>query len=282
VRHWYRKLSGIVRELSRLHIAVYSGNATFFILLSLFPASIVLLTVIQYLPATVSDLEVLISSMTPGPVQELVSQVFQGLSPSGSAVVLSAAAIGTIWSVTRGMVSLTNGLDVVYRAPRERPLVQKALISFGGFLLLSLCIIATLLLQVFGTGLLDAAVEQDEFLTALLFTLLRLRWLFTVAFLTLVFCLLYTVLPCRRMRFSQNLPGALFATLGWHIYSVLYGFYVENFSSYANIYGSLTAVIITMLWLYFCINLIFYGGLLNYILAEVPHPIRQLRRYFRG
>ena len=105
---------------------------------------------------------------------------------------------------------------------------------------------------------------------------------FLMGFLVLVFCLFYTVLPIRRLRFAQNVPGAVLAALGWMVYSVLFSYYVENFSNYANIYGSLTAVVITMLWMYFCMNLIFYGGLFNYILAEVPHPLKQLKNYYRS
>ena len=280
MKRYFNKIAEIGRSLSELHIAVYAGNAVFFIVLSLLPAAMVLLTAVQYLPVSSEDFLMLLQSVTPTPIHEMVEEIIEGIPLASSVTILSVSAVGTLWSITRAMMSIVNGLDVVYRAPKRRPYVQKVSISFLGAVLLFICILATLLLQVFGTSIYEAFLRRG-WGVGLLLTAMRVRWPFTLAFLTLVFCLFYTVLPYSRQNFLKNLPGAVFATLGWHMYSLLYGFYVENFSHYANIYGSLTAVVITLLWLYFCVNLIFYGGLINYIRSEVPHPFRQLRDYFR-
>lgn len=281
MKRFFKKLSAIGRNISELHIAVYAGNAVFFIVLSLLPATMVLLAAVQHLPATVSDLQNLLEGITPSPIHPLLEAVISGIPVAGSVTILSVSAVGTLWSVTRAMMSIMNGLDAVYRSPRQRPYVQKVAISFLSAVVLFVSILATLLLQVFGDTLYGLAWENGWDYDSVLLSVLRLRWVFTFAFLTLVFCLFYTVLPYRRQGFMQNMPGAVLATLGWLGYSLLFGFYVENFSRYANLYGSLTAVVITLLWLYFCLNLIFYGGLFNYILKEVPHPVKQLRNYFR-
>lgn len=282
LKDFYFKIRNIFRGIAKLHIPVYSANAAFFVLLSLFPAAIALLSALQYLPATIRDLEEFIEAMTPAPIHSLMDDFIKSLKPGSNMTVLSVSAIGTVWSITRAMVSIMNGLDVVYQTPRHRPLLQKWGIGLFSALLFFVCILATLLLQVFGGSLYNMALDAGWKHADVVFSALRLRWPFTIGFLVLVFALFYTILPCRRQRFVRNLPGAVFATVGWLLYSALFGFYVENFSNYANVYGSLTAVIITMLWMYFCMNLIFYGGLLNYILDEVPHPLKQLRRYFRS
>lgn len=278
----WNKTATVLREISGLHIPVYSANAAFFILLSLFPAAITLLSALQYLPATISDLEEFLQIMTPAPVYALLDDITMQLRIGSSMTVLSVSAIGTAWSITRAVVSIMSGLDVVYRSPGRHTLLRKWGISFFCAVLFLISILVTLLLQVFGSSLYDAAMGSGWKHANLVFSVLRLRWPFTIGFLILVFCLFYTVLPRRRLRFVQNVPGALFATVGWIVYSRLFGFYVENFSNYANVYGSLTAVVITMLWIYFCMNLIFYGGLFNYILAEVPHPLKQLKAYYRA
>lgn len=281
MKEFCRKLSTIMKEITELHVAVYAGNATFFILLSLFPAAMVLIAVIQYLPATVTDLQNLLWSITPTPIHSLISAAFSSLPASGSATIISAASVGTAWAVARAMVSMMNGLDVVYRAPKGRPFWQKVSIGFLSAILFFVCILGTLLLQVFGETVHSFVSTWSEKLALLMGALMEIRWPFTIGFLSLVFCLLYTVLPYRRQNFVRNIPGALVAAIGWLAYSALFGFYVEHFGNYANLYGSITAVVITMLWLYACINLVFYGGLLNYVLWEVPHPLKQTRDYFR-
>ena len=88
---------------------------------------------------------------------------------------------------------------------------------------------------------------------------------------TLIFTLMFMVLPAGRNRFWESVPGALLASGGWLVFSDGYSFYVEHFSGYANVYGSVYAVALAMLWLYFCISIVFYGGGLNRYLAEKKH-----------
>ena len=96
-----------------------------------------------------------------------------------------------------------------------------------------------------------------------------MRFFLLLAAQTALFTTLYMVLPNRRNRFFDSLPGAMFASAGWLIFSDLYSLYVEHFSGYANIYGSVYAVALSMLWLYFCISIVFYGGVLNqYLISQ--------------
>lgn len=282
MKSFFCKILTIGRSIAELRISVYAGNATFFILLSLFPGIMALLSAVHYLPATIKDVQDFLTTITPAPIHDFMDALFAGLRTVNTAAILSVTAVGAILSVTRAMVGIMNGLDVVYRCPKSRPLLQKWSIGFLGAVLLFISILAILLLQVFGDTLYSFALSHDRSYANFIVSLLHMRWLFSFGFLTLVFCLFYTILPQKQHRPTENLPGALVSTFGWLIYSALFGFYVDNFSNYANLYGSLTAIVVTMLWLYFCLNLIFYGGLLNYILIEVPHPLQQLRRYFRN
>jgi membrane protein len=82
---------------------------------------------------------------------------------------------------------------------------------------------------------------------------------------------MFMVFPNRRNNAVDSLPGALLASFGWLTFSDIFSIYVENFSGYSNIYGSVYAVALSMLWLYFCISIFFYGGALNHILAARRH-----------
>ena len=97
-----------------------------------------------------------------------------------------------------------------------------------------------------------------------------LRFFLLLGAQTLLFTTLYMVLPNRRNRFADSLPGAMFASAGWLIFSDLFSMYVEHFPNYANIYGSVYAVALSMLWLYFCVSIVFYGGVLNAYLTKRP------------
>ena len=85
---------------------------------------------------------------------------------------------------------------------------------------------------------------------------------------TAFFTAMFMVLPNGRNRFRDSLPGALLASSGWLIFSDLYSIYVEHFARLSNIYGSVYAVALAMLWLYCCMSIVFYGGSLNRYLME--------------
>lgn len=275
VKKLYRKISVLFGRISALRIPVYAGNATFFLLLSVFPASMLLLTAVQYIPVSIEDLSTFVSTMMPLPVYNLFRAVLYDLEPGKTIAVLSATIIGTVWTFVRSTNTLRIGLEAVWEISKPRTLLLNWTICFLCAVLFFLCIIAMLFLQVFGRVIYNFALSRHWPIMDLIAAILRLRWLFSLAFLTLVFCLFYTILPAGRHNFIRNTPGALFCAVGWLLFSALFSVYVEHFSNYSMIYGSLTAIVVTMLWLYFCLNLLFYGGLFNRFLQSSPQPFRK-------
>ena len=81
---------------------------------------------------------------------------------------------------------------------------------------------------------------------------------------TALFSGMFMVLPSGGNRFLSSVPGALLASVGWMIFSDLYSWYMTSFTGYANIFGSVYAVALSMLWLYICMRIVFFGGSLNY------------------
>ena len=82
---------------------------------------------------------------------------------------------------------------------------------------------------------------------------------------------MFVVLPNCKNTLKDSLPGALLAAFGWLVFSDLYSVYVTYFSGYASTFGSVYAVALSMLWLYFCICILFYGGVLNHRLTKMHH-----------
>jgi len=95
-----------------------------------------------------------------------------------------------------------------------------------------------------------------------------LRFFLLLLLQTGLFTAMFMVLPNRKNSFSDSFPGAVLASLGWLIFTELFSVYVDHFRGYANIYGSVYAVALSMLWLYFCLLILFYGGALNRLLMK--------------
>ena len=85
---------------------------------------------------------------------------------------------------------------------------------------------------------------------------------------SLIFTLMYMVLPNGRNGFGSSLPGGILSSVGWLVFSDLFSIYVEHFNRYSLIYGSVYALALGMLWLYCCLSILFYGGALNHWLSS--------------
>ena len=128
-------------------------------------------------------------------------------------------------------------------------------------------LLLTLGLSVFSSQI--ALLLEDAAHPGLLFLAKLINFRFWVL-LTLqsgFFTAIFMALPGRN-GLGESLPGAVLAALGWQIFSNLYSVYVEHFTPLGNIYGSVYAVSLSMLWLYCCMSILFYGGVLNVLLRE--------------
>ena len=96
--------------------------------------------------------------------------------------------------------------------------------------------------------------------------LLSFRSIFMLLLQTGFFALVFRMLPNRRLCRKQTFPGALLAALGWFIFSRIYSVYVERFAGLSNVYGSVYAIALSMLWLYCCMCIVFCGGTLNVLI----------------
>ena len=129
-------------------------------------------------------------------------------------------------------------------------------------------LVLTLVLGVFGETLLDSLPPAGGALGQFLAEVVDFRFLLMLLLQIALFTAMFMVLPNRKNGFRESLPGAMLASFGWLIFTRLFSFYVERFSSYSRIYGSVYAVALSMLWLYFCVSIVFYGGVLNVWLTK--------------
>ena len=132
-----------------------------------------------------------------------------------------------------------------------------------------LMLLLTLVLHVFGDTIVQWIHSTGNPRLFLWMDIIDFGFFILVAAQTLLFCVMFMFLPNQRNGFLESLPGALFGSLGWMTFSSLFSIYVEHFPNYMNIYGSVYAVALAMLWLYMCVSIVFYGGALNRFLRDL-------------
>ena len=262
------KTVGFVRKLRGMQIPLHAGYTSFFIVLSVFPALLLILGVLRYTGLNVENLIHLVSDFLPGALQDSVEELIYSTWLNTSGAVVGLSAIAALWSASRGIYGLLRGLNAVYGAQEDRGYFLTRIISMGYTFAFFLVLVLTLMLHVFGRTLIKMLTMVDNGFVIFLTDLIDLRFFLLLTLQSLVFSLMYMLLPNKPNSFGNSLPGGVFAGLGWLVFSDIYSVYVENFSRYANIYGSVYAVALSMLWLYFCVSILFYGGVLNRYWAE--------------
>jgi membrane protein len=258
----------LFRHVRSLHIPLYAANAGFFMILSLFPALVLVLSLLRYTGLQVSGLVELLSGFLPAALMGTVEELILSTYENSSYRLVGLSAVTAIWSASKGVYGLLTGLNTVYGVAEDRSWLHTRLISiFYTFLFFGLLLL-TLVLQVFGSTWLHLLPIARSGLFRLLRRILDFPFLLLLLVQTGVFMLIFAFLPNGRNRLRHTVPGAALASLGWLAISHLFSLYVENFASLTNIYGSVYTLALAMLWLYFCLSLVFYSAAFNQYLEN--------------
>ena len=256
------------RSISRMRVPVYAGNASFFLVLAVFPGLVLLLGLLNHTNLEVGRLVEIFQGILPTALLSTAGELIENTYSHVSGVWMGFSAVTAVWSASRGTYGFITGLNGIYGVSEDRGYIYTRSISVVYTFAFFLVLLLTLALHVFGTGLLALLVRVQGPYVQFILEHIDLRFFLLLFLQTGLFTAMFMVLPNQRNRFMESLPGALLASCGWLIFSDLYSIYVERFATLASFYGSVYAVALSMLWLYFCISIVFYGGALNVYLKS--------------
>jgi len=268
----YNGIKGFLRDMKKENISTYASSAAFFIFLSLVPILIVICTVIPYTPLTRESLLGLILEIFPAKVEIIVTEIVDDVYQR-SAGVLSVAALVTLWSAGKGILAVRTGLNAVNDVEEHRNYFVVRLVSSFYTLVFLLMIMLSIVILIFGNVLVEMVLVHLPGLSALFSLLLHFRFLFVWLVLTVILAAFYAYLPDRKQSFGSQLSGAALGAAIWSIFSWGFSIYV-SFGKPFNIYGSLSIIALTMMWLYICIYIIFVGAYINKYLNDRDVELR--------
>jgi membrane protein len=276
------KLVGLLsRKIRDDHVAAFSAQAAFFIIISFFPFIMLLLSMIQFFEIERSDLYSIFSQAFPTAVfSMMVSVIDQIYDSSASTTLISITAITTLWSAGKGFLAIMKGLNAAYEINESRNYFFLRAISAFYTLGLAIMLIATMILFVFGNQLYHWIELRFPVMTDTALLIISLRTMVGLIILILFFLIIYVVIPNRKTKAINELPGAMLCAAGWMGFSYAFSYYIDNFANYASTYGSLTAIVLFMLWMYFCMYILFLGAEFN-LLFENKAFIHKIKQFFR-
>ena len=264
----YQLISDFVKKCNDDHVGAFGAMAAFFMLLSIIPFMIFLLTLTRYLPFSKDDLITSLTNILSFESDSLIRKIVNEVYGKAGTTVSAISILMALWSSSRGVYAISLGLNSVYDIDENRNYFVLRFFSMIYTALLALLICMIMVIWIFGNTLYDYFKVRFEYLGNIISSMVHKRAIFTIIVLTIVFMLIYQYIPNRRSKFSSQLPGAIISSLGWIICSVGTEFYVSHFGSFSYIYGSMASIMLIILWLYICMSIVFYGAEINYFLEN--------------
>ena len=260
----FQKLQNLTENMKRDHISESAAQCSYYTILSFIPFVILLITLIQYTGIAPQALFDVISKVIPSSMSEMVLGIVQEVY-SKSLGTISISIIFTLWSAGIGFYALTAGLQTVYQTKSKKItsyiyLRVKVLLETILFIIM---IVMGLIILVFGNGAIDiikenfGALENYNLISSIMTQL-------GVIFATfVVFLLLYKFMPKHRVSIKSQVYGALFGAISLNIISFVFSRYLTIFKGFSITYGSLTTLMLVMMWTYSCFYTVFLGAELN-------------------
>ena len=249
-------------------ISLHAAYAGYFIILAVFPALLMLLSLLRFAGLQVEVLVDMMGEILPPALMETVEGMVYSAWLHSTGTVLGLSALTALWSASRGIFGLLQGLNAVYDQGESRGHLYTRGISVIYTFLFGIVLILTLVLHVFGNAVFRWLSMVDNPVVMFLVDMVDARLFLLLMLQCLIFTLMYMVLPNGRNGFGSSLPGGILSSVGWLVFSDLFSIYVEHFNRYSLIYGSVYALALGMLWLYCCLSILFYGGALNHWLSS--------------
>lgn len=249
------------------NVSAFASQAAFFILMSIIPFIMLFISLVQYTPVTESMIMEMVNKVMPSYISPFLISIIHEMY-NRSVGIVSVTAVAAIWSAAKGIQYLTNGLNTVYDIKETRNWIFLRLRAIVYTLILLISIVASLTLMVFGNSLQKILLKSVPFISEMTGIIIRLRSLILLVVLIVFFAVLYKMLPNRKASIRGQLPGSIMSAVGWSVLSFGLSVYVDEFNGF-SMYGSLTTIVLVMLWLYFGMYILLLSAEINNIYEDI-------------
>ena len=260
----YKMIKKIFTNMRNDHISEFSAQCSYYTILSFIPFVIILITLIQYTNIDQQTLFDVISKIIPSSMNEFVIGIVREVY-SKSIGTISISIIFTLWSAGKGLFALIKGLHSVYNinGEKQKSIIYLRLMSIIETIIFIVLIMIGLVLLVFGNTL--KSIIQNHFgalenFNTFLQVLTEIGFIFATF---IIFLLLYKFMPKHKVTFKSQVPGAVFGAIALNVISFIFSKYLDIFKGFSITYGSLTTLMLVMMWTYACFYSLFLGAEIN-------------------
>lgn len=262
-------LDKLFSNMEKDHVSESSAQCSYYTILSFIPFIILVITLIQYTGLEPQTLFDAIAKIIPSSMNELVLGVVQEVY-SKSIGTISISVIFTIWSAGRGLFALTTGLQTVYHTDDKEnaSYIYLRIKSILETIIFIILVVAGLTALVFGNSLRTVMLNYFGKLENYNILSMIVTELGFIIATFIVFLLIYKFMPKYKVTFKSQIYGAIFGAIILNVISFIFSKYLDIFKGFSLTYGSLTTLMLIMMWTYSCFYTVFLGAEFNKLINK--------------
>lgn len=261
----------LVLRIIKNDIPGTSAQMSYYLVMAFFPFIIFLITTLSYSNLFEYSLPDFLARIMPENTADFLINIIDELLQARSGSLLSVSMLTTIFFASKGVNAIIIGINRSFLVTENRGFFKKTAISFIFTILFAFSINFLFIFIIMGQVITELVVNFlgiTDF-SAQLWGLIRIG--ITLGFIFLVISFVYIYFPNLkpRLKIKDVIGGSIFSTLFWLISSFLFSFYVNNFSNYTLIYGSIAGIIVFLLWLFISSIILLTGAEINALLKTM-------------
>jgi membrane protein len=253
-RAWGKVLTGSLREFKDDELTDRAAALTYYGVLSLFPALLVLISLLGIADKSATD-KVLanLRHLAPGSARDIITRSVEQLqSHAGTGSLMAIVGLVlAVWSASGYVAAFIRSANAVYDMPEGRPVWKILPVRVGVTIVLMVLAVVSALIVVFTGGIARQAGATLGIGDTALTVWSVVKWPVLVVLVTVMIAILYWASPNAKVKgFRWVTPGSVLALLIWLAASAGFALYVANFASYNKTYGTMAGVIVFLVWLW--------------------------------
>ena len=256
-------INEIIEVLGKPVMSVLPGHLSFFLLLSSIPIILIFGMVASAFSLSYDEILNFISLSLPASTSKLILPLFTGKTIDFSVILLAISAIYLASRGTKAIIAAANNIYGVKKSP-IRDIIKSIIIT----LLLIILLVFIVFILVFGNKILSVVsiVPEIGFIGSKILSCINLlRWPISFFIIFLFIKMIYTLTPNKKISSKSVNKGSLFTTALWILVTYIYSFYVTNYASYNDYYGSASNILVLMLWIFIISEIFVIGMVINSI-----------------
>jgi membrane protein len=247
-----------------------AAQQAYYFFFALFPALLALISIASFFPIEnlTGEINTMLQRVAPEDVTGIITQQIQKIGQTNAGGILTLAFFFTLWSSSSAVVAMCSTLNAAYDITEGRPWWKVRLTAIGLTIGLALFILVSMTLVLAGPVLAEKIADMMGLGPVFTWSWKILQWPIVFVLVATAVALVYYFAPDAEQDWTWITPGSVLATLLWVVASLVFRFYVTNFTSYNETYGAIGGVMVLLLWFYVSGIALLVGAELN---AEIEH-----------